>query len=106
MTFEHRHENKSCSACRDRVNERVKVVKVAKVARVKVFQVFQNIPGSQLLSDIQTFFRRQSFKHVISIALLSSANNRPEKFGGLGWSFLCKLISNRTFLFLVVFEVW
>ena len=62
MTFEHRHENKSCSACRDRVNERVKVakvakvVKVAKVARVKVFQVFQNIPGSQLLSDIQTFF--------------------------------------------------
>ena len=21
MTFEHRHENKSCSACRDRVNE-------------------------------------------------------------------------------------
>ena len=44
---------------RDRVNERVKivkVVKVAKVARVKVFLVFQNIPGSQLLSDIQTFF--------------------------------------------------
>ena len=24
--------------------------------RVWVFQVFQNIPGSQLLSDIQTFF--------------------------------------------------
>ena len=39
-----------------RVNERMKVVKVVKVARVKVFQVFQNIPGSQLLSDIQTFF--------------------------------------------------
>ena len=39
MTFEHRHENKSCSACRER----------------EVFQVFQNIPGSQLLSDIQTF---------------------------------------------------
>ena len=59
VTFEHRHENKSCSACRDRVNERVivaKVVRVAKVAGVKVFQVFQNIPGSQLLSDIQTFF--------------------------------------------------
>ena len=65
MTFEHRHENKSCSACRDRVNERVKVVKVVKVAnlvkvakvvKVKVFQVFQNIPGSQLLSDFQTFF--------------------------------------------------
>ena len=56
MTFEHRHENKSCSACRERVNETVKVVKVAKVVKVKVFQVFQNIPGSQLLSDIQTFF--------------------------------------------------
>ena len=56
MTFEHRHENKSCSACRDKVNERVKVAKVAKVVKVKVFQVFQNIPGSQLLSDIQTFF--------------------------------------------------
>ena len=38
------------------MNDRVKVVKVAKVARVKVFQVFQNIHGSQLLSDIQTFF--------------------------------------------------
>ena len=53
MTFEHRHENKSCSACRDRVNERVKVVKEAKVVKEKVFQ---NILGSQLLSDIQTFF--------------------------------------------------
>ena len=56
MTFEHRHENKSCSACRDRVNERVKVVKVVKVTKeAKVVKVFQNIPGSQLLSDIQTF---------------------------------------------------
>ncbi len=58
MTFEHKHENKSCSACRDRLNERLKVVKVAKVVKVKVFQflqVFENIPGSQLLSDIQTF---------------------------------------------------
>ena len=50
MTFEPRHENKSCSACRERVNERVKSVKVVKV------KVFQNIPGFQLLSDIQTFF--------------------------------------------------
>ena len=61
MTFEHRHENKSCSACRDRVNERVKVVKVAKVVKVKVFQ---NIPGSQLLSDFQTFFK-YSFTYVV-----------------------------------------
>ena len=49
------YQNKSCSACQERVNETVKVVKVAKVVKVKVFQVFQNIPGSQLLSDIQTF---------------------------------------------------
>ena len=32
----------------------LQVVKVAKV--VKVYHVFQNIPGSQLLSDFQTFF--------------------------------------------------
>ena len=51
VTVEYRHANKSCSACLDRVEERVKVLKV-----VKVFQVFQNIPGSQLLSDIQNFF--------------------------------------------------
>ena len=31
MTFEHGHENKSCSACREKVNESVKVLKVAKV---------------------------------------------------------------------------
>ena len=35
VTFEHRHENKSCSACQERVNETVKVVKVAKVVKVK-----------------------------------------------------------------------
>ena len=35
VTFEHRDENKSCSACRERVNERVKVVKVVKVAKVE-----------------------------------------------------------------------
>ena len=81
MTFEHRHQNKSCSACRDRVNERVKVAKVAKVAklaklakivRVKVFQVFQNIPGSQLLSDIQTFF----YLFFYSPFSLSSENSK------------------------------
>ena len=35
VTFEHRHENKKV---------------------FQVFQVFNNIPGSQLLSDVQTFF--------------------------------------------------
>ena len=70
VTFEHRDENKGCSACRDRVNERVKVVKVVKVmkvVKVKVFQVFQNIPGSQLLSDFQTFFfhHHQHHPHLL-----------------------------------------
>ena len=35
VSLEPRHENKTCSACRERVNERVKVVKVAKVVKVK-----------------------------------------------------------------------
>ena len=34
MSFEHRHENKNCSAYRERVNERVKVLNVVKVAKV------------------------------------------------------------------------
>ena len=59
VTFEHRHENKNSSAFRDRLNERLKVVKVAKVVKLKVFQflqVFQDIPGSQLLSDLLSPF--------------------------------------------------
>ena len=47
-----------------------KVVKVAKVARVKVFQVFQNIPGSQLLSDFQTFFPCTSYMELFSKKIL------------------------------------
>ena len=35
VTFEHRDENKTCSACQQRVNERVKVEKVVKVVKVK-----------------------------------------------------------------------
>ena len=31
-------------------------MKVANVVKVKVFQVFQRIPGSQGMSDFQTFF--------------------------------------------------
>ena len=34
VTFEPRHEKKSYSACRERVNERVNVVKVVKVVKV------------------------------------------------------------------------
>ena len=47
------------------MNETVKVVKIAKVVKVKVFQVFQNIPGSQLLSDIQTFFLLHDLKNTV-----------------------------------------
>ena len=39
VTFEHRHENKSCSACRERVNERV----------FQVCQVFNNIKTLEFL---------------------------------------------------------
>ena len=48
VTFEHKHENKSCSACRETVNERLK--------ECESERVFQKIPGSQLLSDVQIFF--------------------------------------------------
>ena len=49
VTFEHRHENKSCSACRDRVNERVKEVNVAKVVKENVSQ---NIPSSTIWTQM------------------------------------------------------
>ena len=32
VTFEHRHENKSCSACRERVNERMRACESARVS--------------------------------------------------------------------------
>ena len=34
VTFQHKAENKTCSACRERVNERMKVVKVVNVTKV------------------------------------------------------------------------
>ena len=42
VTFEPRHENKSCSACQERVNERVKAVKVAKVVKVVKVKEFES----------------------------------------------------------------
>jgi len=51
MTFEHRHENKSCSAGQEWVNERLRDWLLS--IDMKVFQVFNDIPGSQLLSDVQ-----------------------------------------------------
>ena len=53
VTFEHRHENKSCSVWREWVNERVRdceTVREWENERVREW------PGSQLLSDVQTFF--------------------------------------------------
>ena len=49
--FEHRHENKNV------------IFKVFKFFKVSSFQVFQNILGSQLLSDIQTFFHTTFTDH-------------------------------------------
>ena len=54
-----------------KVEKVVKVVKVLKVAKVvKVFQVYQNIPGSQLLSDIQTFFSSYHQKFCYRLGLI------------------------------------
>ena len=67
LTFELTHENKSCSACpkdqhkhvTDTVTLKTKVVQHVEREFFKFFTVFNNnnfgIPGSQLLSDIQTF---------------------------------------------------
>ena len=76
-TFEHRDENKTCSACREWLNERLKECESEKewewdrvgvrkceskfwayTWKQKLFRPFKHsyIPGSQLLSDIQTFF--------------------------------------------------
>ena len=63
MIFEPRHENKSCSACRERVNESSESSE-SKVVKVKVFQVYQIIPGSQLLSDI---FLQDLFFHFVNV---------------------------------------
>ena len=59
VTFEHRDENKSCSACQEWLNERLNECESEKEwdserewewERVRVW------PGSQLLSDVQSFF--------------------------------------------------
>ena len=52
VIFEHRHENKSGSAC---PKDHFSFLKFSDF-QVFRFSSFQNIPGSQLLSDIQTFF--------------------------------------------------
>ena len=61
MTFEHRHENKSCSACRDRVNERVKV---AKVVKVKVFQVIKTFLVPSFCLTFRHFFKIKIIKFL------------------------------------------
>ena len=71
VTFEHRDENKSCSACQEWFNERLSVrVRKSETVRKwerervrmrvsnigKRLKTLKNVPGSQLLSDVQTFF--------------------------------------------------
>ena len=53
VTFEPRHENKSCSACPE---DQLKPFKFLKISNFSNLQIFQIFPGSQLLSDFQTFF--------------------------------------------------
>ena len=79
-TLEHRHEIKSCSACQEWVNERVREWLLSIDIKTKVVQhvesdwmrewkservracesesvwEWESVPGSQLLSDVQTFF--------------------------------------------------
>ena len=72
VTFEHRHENKRCSACQEWLNERVREWLLSIDMKTKVVQhvksdwmrewksesvwEWESVPGSQLLSDVQTFF--------------------------------------------------
>ena len=51
--FEPRHENKSCSACPE---DQLKPFKFLKISNFQIFEPFKIFPGSQLLSDFQTFF--------------------------------------------------
>ena len=52
VTFEHRHENKSCSACPE---DQLKLFKISNFSNFQKFSNFQIFSGSQLLSDFQTF---------------------------------------------------
>ena len=57
VTFEPRHENKSCSACQDRVNERVKVANVVKVKVFQVFKFFKEFLVPRACLTFRHFFR-------------------------------------------------
>ena len=53
VIFEHRHENKSCSACPE---DQLKLFKNSNFSNFQKISNFQIFSGSQLLSDFQTFF--------------------------------------------------
>ena len=55
VTFEHRHENKSCSAFRGRVRERAR----------------ESVPVPSLISDVQTFLFLDQEDVFYSISALS-----------------------------------
>ena len=50
VTFEHRHENKSCLACPE------DQLKLFKISNFQIFKNFQIFCGSQLLSDFLFVF--------------------------------------------------
>ena len=59
VTFEHRHENKSCSACPEDQLKPFKFLKISNFLKFQIFKFFiffKIFPGSELLSDFQTFF--------------------------------------------------
>ena len=55
--------NKSCSACWEWVNERLKEWESVRVR--EFFKFFKNISGSQLLSDVHTFLIHFSYVYLL-----------------------------------------
>ena len=63
MTFEPRHENKSCSACPE---DQLKLFKISNFSNFQKFSNFQIFSGSQLLSDFQTFLAGNQLYELMS----------------------------------------
>ena len=56
---EHKNEDKSCSACPEDQLKPFKFLKISNFSNFQIFKFFKflkKFPGSQLLSDVQTFF--------------------------------------------------
>ena len=62
VNIEHKHEDKSCSACPEdsnfqRISNFQKISNFQNFSNFQKFSNFQIFSGSQLLSDFQTFFK-------------------------------------------------